>query len=138
MQLNKDSEMRGLWAVKPGCFVQAPDAIEGQNRTWAMGGTVLDLDDPYFRDLIRGQERKFQPADEGAKASVITDERITIYRRVWERQRQKKPVVRESVQEATERASQSGLSAGIPAPDERPKAKAKGEKATVAGGAQSA
>lgn len=126
-----------LMQLRAGEILRLPNAVHGPDRLWARPPAVFDFSDPYIARAIDGQEFKFEPAKEGSEPTPLHAKVEGLIRR-WKEQDGELAAKPSPVQAAVEKAKESGLSAGIPAPDERPKAKAKGEKATVAGGAQSA
>lgn len=116
----KAEDMRGLWTVGKGQYMQLPSQVEGMNRVWALPGVTLDLDDDFVRLLCAGQEHKLTPAAEGATAAPLEDKRLQGYRRRLE-QADKKGQTSPAQKAAVDAARKSGLASNIPTPDARPR-----------------
>lgn len=71
-----------------------PDMQADQNRIWLKAGGVIDMDDPFTRHAVKGQEYKLEDAPEGAEVTALKDGRLLNYREQWNEARKKRRAAR--------------------------------------------
>lgn len=107
-----------LRRVADGFYLHVPQHMGGQDRTWLKPGSIVDLDDPFTAEHIKGQEFKLDagPAPETAKGpTTVTDPRMIHLRDRWT------GAAKARADAEAPEAKAAELATGIPAPDERPR-----------------
>ena len=69
--------MSNLHVVIPGKFLHLPQEIDIERSLWLEPGGVVDLDDEFVRQCVRGQEYKLAPAgDDVTEPSQMPSRRM--------------------------------------------------------------
>jgi hypothetical protein len=74
--------MPQIHIVAPGYYLHLPANVDEFRGCWLRPGGVLDLEDPYIADAVKGQEYKLVPAGEGDPQTPdpLPNERMRIVR----------------------------------------------------------
>lgn len=72
--------MTKLHRVAEGNYLHYPFEVDADGELWLGPGGVLDMEDPYVRHAVKGQEYKLEPAPAGSVAAPITHTRMALLR----------------------------------------------------------
>lgn len=70
------------------------DMQADQDRVWLKAGGVVDMDDPFTRHAVKGQEYKLEDASDNAAVTPLIDGRLLNYREKWIDARKKRRAAR--------------------------------------------
>lgn len=110
-----------LHRVCPGKYLHWPPSIDKKDPLWLAPGGLLDLEDPFTQECVKGQEYKLEPAPDAQVATSVSHGRFDQLRREFEAKRAREAAAAAPAADGAPATPEKPKDTTIPKPDHRPK-----------------